>query len=182
MVSTANFLLRVASTLGCPTVATEQYPKAFGNTCEDVLALRGEDGKASGKMTLPTFEKKLFSMLTPEMSSHLRSIAPSEPTSYILFGIEAHVCVQQTCLDLLDLGHDVHVVVDGVSSISPLDREIALERMRQSGAFLTTAQSVAFMLMKDAGHPNFKQVSKMVVEHGKVQNDFHDLARKRSAL
>ena len=121
-------------------------------------------------------------MLTPEVSSHLASISPAPPTSYVLFGIEAHVCVQQTCLDLLSAGHDVHVVVDGVSSISPLDRECALERMRQSGAFLTTAQSVAFMLMKDAGHPNFKEVSKMLIEHGKGQNDFHDGARKRAAL
>ena len=81
-----------------------------------------------GSLAIPTFEKKLFSMVTPEVTAHISALPPSPPTSYVLFGIEAHVCVQQTCLDLLSEGHDVHVVVDGVSSQSPLDREVALER------------------------------------------------------
>jgi nicotinamidase-related amidase len=80
-------------------------------------------------MTVPTFEKKLFSMCTPEVMSHISSLG--DRTSFILFGIEAHVCVQQTALDLLEQGFDVHVVVDGVSSMSPLDREVALNRMEK---------------------------------------------------
>ena len=67
--------------------------------------------------------------------------------SIVLFGIEAHVCVQQTCLDLIEMGKDVHVVVDCVSSQQGYDREIALRRMENAGAYLTTAQSLAFMLM-----------------------------------
>ena len=66
----------------------------------------------------------------------------------VLFGIEAHVCVQQTCLDLLEMGKEVHVIVDGVSSQQPFDREISLQRMANAGAFLTTAQSLVFMLMQ----------------------------------
>lgn len=86
----------------------------------------------------------------------------------------AHVCVQQTCLDLLEEGKDVHVICDGVSSQQPFDREIALQRMSQAGAYLTTAQSAAFMLMKSANHPNFKTVSKLTVNHMKLPNEFND--------
>lgn len=86
----------------------------------------------------------------------------------------AHVCVQQTCLDLLEEGKDVHVICDAVSSQQPFDREIALQRMSQAGAYLTTAQSAAFMLMKSADHPNFKTVSKLTVNHMKLPNEFND--------
>jgi len=82
--------------------------------------------------------------------------------------------VQQTVLDLLELGYDVHVVADGVSSQQPFDREIALGRMTSAGAFLTTAQSAAFMLMHSAEHPNFRSVSKLVVEHMKLPNEFNE--------
>jgi len=96
----------------------------------------------------------------------------------VLFGIEAHVCVQQTCLDLLELGKEVHLVCDGVSSQLPYDREIALQRMANAGAFVTSAQSLAFMLMQSAEHPNFKAVSKLTVEHMKKTNEFNDAYNK----
>lgn len=83
---------------------------------------------------------------------------------------------------LLIAGYDVHVVVDGVSSMSPLDRDIALKRMEKSGAYMTTAQSAAFMLMQSANHPNFKTVSKMISGHAKNTNGFHELARRQSSL
>eukprot|EP00540_Astrosyne_radiata_P003279 CAMPEP_0116846740 /NCGR_PEP_ID=MMETSP0418-20121206/14015_1 /TAXON_ID=1158023 /ORGANISM="Astrosyne radiata, Strain 13vi08-1A" /LENGTH=111 /DNA_ID=CAMNT_0004478045 /DNA_START=206 /DNA_END=537 /DNA_ORIENTATION=+ len=110
-------------------------------------------------------------MITEEVSQYLATLKRS---SYILFGIEAHVCVQQTALDLLEEGHDVHIIVDGVSSQQPIDRQVALSRMSQAGAYLTTAQSAAFMLMQTADHPNFKAVSKLTVEHMKKPNEFND--------
>lgn len=87
-------------------------------------------------------------------------------------GIEAHVCVQQSWLDLLEQGQDVHVNVDGVSSQQVLDRNIALARLQTAGAYLTT-QSAAFMLLQSADHANFKQVSKLTVEHMKKENAFN---------
>ncbi len=170
VVKTSNFLCRVGNKLGIPIVGTEQYPKAFGRTCEDVLLLPSEDGSAPGRIEPAIYEKKLFSMITPEVSSHLATL---DRSCFVLFGIEAHVCVQQTCLDLLDQGHDVHIVADAVSSQSPFDRSIALERMRQSGAYITTAQSLVFMLLGSAEHPDFKTLSKMVVAHSKEGNEFH---------
>ncbi|CAI8013728.1 Isochorismatase domain-containing protein 2 [Geodia barretti] len=72
------------------------------------------------------------------------------------------VCVQQTALDLLDKGYDVHILADGCSSRSQVDRMLALERLRAAGAFLTTSESVVFELLGDSKHPNFKEVQALV--------------------
>ena len=71
------------------------------------------------------------------------------------------------------MGKDVHVIVDGVSSQQIMDRSVALQRLQSAGAFLTTAQSAAFMLMQSAEHSNFKAVSKLTVEHMKLPNAFN---------
>ena len=139
VISTSQYMTSVAKALDIPVVITQQYTKVFGNTVEDCFA------DPEDLQNTPMFEKKLFSMLTDECKTHLATLNRS---SYVLFGIEAHVCVQQTALDLLEDGHDVHIVVDGVTSQQPFDREIALQRLSQAGAFLTTAQSAAFMLMQ----------------------------------
>mmetsp|Transcript_7079 Transcript_7079/g.10139 ORF Transcript_7079/g.10139 Transcript_7079/m.10139 type:complete len:213 (+) Transcript_7079:59-697(+) len=170
IVKTAQYMTSVAKALNIPVVATQQYTKVFGPTVEECFA-DPEDLKST-----PIFEKKLFSMMTDEVSDHIEKL---NKTSFILFGIEAHVCVQQTALDLLERGHDVHIVVDGVSSQQPIDREIALQRLGQAGAYLTTAQSAAFMLMGSADHENFKAVSKLTVEHMKLPNEFNDALKDK---
>jgi len=167
VVQTTRLMTGVGQELGIPMIITEQYPKAFGKTCPDIFA---ENAIPS---TVPVYEKKRFSMITPEVQEHIDSNLP-DVVSYILCGIEAHVCVQQTALDLLEMGHDVHVVTDAVSSMRPLDRGIALDRMAGAGAYLTSAQSLAFMLMQSADHPNFKAVSKLVVQNAKLPNEFND--------
>lgn len=170
VVRTAQYMTSVAKALDIPIVATQQYTKVFGPTVAECFA------DAEDLAKTPMFEKKIFSMLCgPDMTSHLEKLNRS---SYVLFGIEAHVCVQQTALDLLEQGHDVHIVVDGVSSQQAYDREIALQRLSQAGAWLTTAQSAAFMLMQSAEHPNFKTVSKLTVEHMKLPNEFNEVASK----
>ncbi|CAI8013727.1 Isochorismatase domain-containing protein 2 [Geodia barretti] len=91
-------------------------------------------------------------------------IMSAEPmrNSVVIFGIETQVCVQQTALDLLDKGYDVHILADGCSSRSQVDRMLALERLRAAGAFLTTSESVVFELLGDSKHPNFKEVQALV--------------------
>ena len=91
----------VAKALDIPIVVTQQYTKVFGETVPDVFT--DQDHFESCKM----FEKKNFSMCTDEVKSHLKAL---NKESVVLFGIEAHVCVQQTCLDLLEEGTDVHMV------------------------------------------------------------------------
>ncbi|MEE6483204.1 hypothetical protein FKM82_013466 [Ascaphus truei] len=101
-------------------------------------------------------------MLTPEVEGELQSIPDLH--SVILCGIETQACIMSTTLDLLDKGLDVHVVADACSSRSQVDRLIALSRMRQSGAFLTTSEGVILQLLRDAAHPKFKEVQKIIKE------------------
>nr|KAF6410148.1 isochorismatase domain containing 2 [Rousettus aegyptiacus] len=82
---------------------------------------------------------------------HLRSV--------LLCGIETHACIQTTALDLLDQGLQVHVVVDACTSRSQVERLVALARMRQSGAFLSTSEGLIIQLLGDASHPQFKKSS-----------------------
>jgi nicotinamidase-related amidase len=166
VVNTCRYMTGVAKALGIPIIATQQYTKAFGPTVPECFGTP-EEMKAT-----PVFEKKLFSMLTPEVHTKLAEL-PNRDT-YILMGLEAHVCVQQTCLDLLEQGKEVHLIVDAVSSQQVFDRKIALKRLQRAGAYLTTAQSTAFMLLQSADHPNFKTVSKLTVEHMKLPNEFNE--------
>jgi nicotinamidase-related amidase len=173
IISTSKYLTSVATALSIPIVATQQYTKVFGSTVVDCFEggqlgmdalMNGNNGHGHGHGhgQLKIFEKKKFSMMTDEVTNYCHenlNFTVSENGSndsdnneirnnVVLFGIEAHVCVQQTCLDLIEMGKDVHIVVDCVSSQQGYDREIALKRMENAGAFLTTAQSLAFMLME----------------------------------
>ncbi|CAM9152231.1 unnamed protein product [Discosporangium mesarthrocarpum] len=115
-------------------------------------------------------------MWTGEVKAHIEGLkAPA--TDFVLFGIEAHVCVTQTCLDLIEEGHRVHVVCDGVSSQKPFDRAVALQRMQKAGAFLTTAEQVVLQLLHSADHPSFKAVSSLVKQRSKDgENAFLSMA------
>lgn len=165
VINTARYMTSVAKALNIPVVITQQYTKVFGDTITDCFA------DPSDIANYPVIEKKQFSMCVDEVNKQLNTL---NRKSVVLFGIEAHVCVQQTCLDLLEEGKEVHLILDGISSQQSYDREIALERMRQAGAFVTTAQSAAFMLMRSADHENFKTVSKLTVEHMKLHNEFNE--------
>lgn len=116
------------------------------------------------------FGKTRFSMLTPEVRAHLTGLVP-ERRSIVLFGIEAHVCVQQTALDCLASGYDVHLAVDGIGAsddathpdiTADMKLRTALRRMRQSGAFVTTSESVLFELAQDAKNPAFRDLQKLL--------------------
>ncbi|KAK9900073.1 Isochorismatase hydrolase [Cystobasidium minutum MCA 4210] len=158
MVLASTKMVKAASILEIPVFATEQNPKALGKTVEEL-----------GLQNLPkelhplgeALPKTLFSMMIPEITEAItkRGIA-----SVVIFGIESHVCVLQTALDCLDLGLDVHIVADGVSSCNKQEIPIALERIRQAGGKITTTESVLFQLMVDSSHPQFRTISKLVKE------------------
>ena len=137
--------------------------KGLGNTVPELSEILKENPKSK------IFEKTIkFSMLTEDVQSQLKSL-DKWPKSVVLFGIEAHVCVQQTALDLLSSGFDVHVVADSTSSRSMSDRMLAFERIRQSGGFITTSESVLFMLMESSKHPKFREVQKLIIESAPYQ-------------
>ncbi|KIZ03005.1 Isochorismatase domain-containing protein 2 [Monoraphidium neglectum] len=146
--------IRGAGVLGLPVVVTEQYPERLGATVSELKEVLPE--------AAPVLAKTLFSMVTPAMEDFLSQ--NSAIRQVIICGIETHVCVMQTSLDLLDRGYEVHVLVDGASSQRPTDREAGLMRMAQSGAFLVSSEMALFQLMKDAKAPGFKEVSALVRE------------------
>ncbi|KAH9991457.1 Isochorismatase-like protein [Russula vinacea] len=155
LVTTANKLLKVAKIHDVPVIVTEQNPRALGKT-DDRLGLA-----SLGALHLGTVEKTLFSMATPEFLSVLKN---RELKSLVVMGIESHVCVLQSTLDLLEHGYDVHVLADGVSSCNKEEVPWALERMRQAGAQITTSESMLFQLQVDASSPNFKAFSNVIKE------------------
>eukprot|EP00668_Euglena_longa_P041246 GGOE01054289.1.p2 GENE.GGOE01054289.1~~GGOE01054289.1.p2 ORF type:complete len:213 (+),score=68.64 GGOE01054289.1:63-641(+) len=142
-----NYLIKASAILKCPLIVTEQYPKGLGNT---VKAIELPDHAQ-------LFTKTKFSMYTTEVEEELRR----QPaiTTVVLFGVEAHVCVQQTALDLLRAGFQVYIAADGTSSQRASDRAIALDRMRQLGVHISTAESILFELLGDATDTDFKAIS-----------------------
>lgn len=146
--------VRASNVLNVPVLVTEQYPKALGATVSEI--------KDVLKPAAPVIAKTRFSMITAEVQTFLESHKAIKQV--MLVGIEAHVCVLQTTLDLLEQGYEVHLVVDAVSSQKLLDRGVGLQRAVQSGAFLTSQEMVMFQLAGDAKHPGFKEISGLAKE------------------
>lgn len=159
-INAAQLMLSACTELGMPVAVTEQYPRGLGHTVSELTEhLTPEQ----------VVEKVTFSMLCGGANESEASraamekfIVENDVRKVLLCGVEAHVCVLQTTLDLLAMGIDVTIIVDGVSSQRPVDRAVALERMAQLGAVLSTSESTIFQLLGDAKHPNFKAVSKLV--------------------
>jgi nicotinamidase-related amidase len=156
LIATSAFLAKAANALRIPLITTEQKP--FKPTVAELAPLISPER---------TFSKSLFSMLTPEVLAHLQQSGAGQRKHVVLFGIEAHVCVLQTTLDLLRRGYHVHAVVDAIGSQNAVDRDTALARFAAEAAraganntggvlHLTTAESVLFEILKDAQHPSFK--------------------------
>jgi nicotinamidase-related amidase len=137
--------------LSVPMLVTQQYTKGLGQTDSSIV------NKITG---FSHIEKITFSCCgEPAFMEKLSSL---EKKYIILCGIETHVCVLQTCLDLLDSGFIPVVVEDCVSSRRPNDKEIAIGRMRQEGARITTLESILFELTQVSGTDAFKSISKLV--------------------
>jgi nicotinamidase-related amidase len=148
------FLIDAARVLGLPVQATEQYPKGLGPTVPE-LAKR-----------LPERPDKVeFSCCAiPSVVDHFHRAARPK---VVLAGIEAHVCVLQTALDMLALDFRVYVPVDAVASRYAIDHETALGRMERAGAILTTSEMTVFEWIGGAGSPQFKAISRLVQERMK---------------
>lgn len=138
--------------LGVPLVVTEQYPKGLGPT---VPELRGAAKAAGGAL-----EKTSFSCLDdPGARARLDALGRR---TVLVAGVEAHVCVLQTALDLRDAGWRVQVVEDAVGSRAPEDKAAGLARLRMSGVEPSTVETALFELMGSSRHPRFKEVQALV--------------------
>jgi nicotinamidase-related amidase len=106
--------------------------------------------------------KTKFSMLVEEIVEAVEALPHVKKV--LIVGIETHVCVLQTTLDLIERGYEVHIIVDGVSSQRLTDRATALHRLSQSGAFMATSEMAMFQMMVNTSHPAFKAVSALCKE------------------
>ena len=140
-----------ANIYGIPVFATEQYPKALGPTIQPLV-----------DRIQTVAEKTRFSCGgCPELFESL----PSRGIQKILVaGVESHVCVMQTTLDLLTAGFDVFVCVDAIAARFPVDHRIAIRRMEANGVTLTTTETAIFEWCETAGTGDFKQITALIRE------------------
>jgi isochorismate hydrolase len=110
-------------------------------------------------------------MMTEEVTEYLNTL---DKEQVVLCGIESHVCVLQTAMDLIQQGKEVHVVADAVSSQRAYDRTVAMERLKDIGVYFTTSESLMFQLLKTSTHPHFKACSKLLKEANLDINSFGD--------
>jgi nicotinamidase-related amidase len=143
-------LVQGAEATGVPIVVTEQYPQGLGHTVDEV-AERLPDG-------VEPIEKVCFS------ATEADGFDLGEREQAIVCGIETHVCVNQTVLDLLDQGYEVQLVADAVGSRTEENRRIGLLKAERAGAVLTSVETALFELVGRAGTDEFKQVQKLVLE------------------
>ena len=144
-------LIQAAAILNVPILVTEQYRKGVGVTVPEVAAV------------IPGFapvEKLAFSCCGAD--GFVQSLRGKGVSDVILCGIEAHVCVTQTCLDLLDEGFRPFVVTDAVSSRTAENHQLGISRMRDAGAVIVSSEMILFELLGRAGTEEFKQILPLV--------------------
>ena len=144
-------LLEGLNALELPIIATEQYPEGLGDTVSEIAPLL---------MGAEVFAKKAFSAV--DDAAILAALQKSGRNNVILTGVESHVCVQQTAIDLVAKGFNVMVLVDCISSRNLADKKIALKRFAAEGILLGTSESLLFELTRAATHPSFRTISKIV--------------------
>ncbi|KAA1111550.1 hypothetical protein PGT21_003964 [Puccinia graminis f. sp. tritici] len=157
----AEKMLKASDKLGLPILSTEQNPKALGGTVQGLNELLPPERKP-----LP---KSQFSMLVPELRADIASLEPRKHVA--ILGIEAHICVLQTSLDLLRQGFHVHVLADAVSSCNPEERAFAFQSIREAGGTITTTESFLYRVLADANHPQAKDIFAIVKEYSTATRD-----------
>lgn len=147
--------------MGVPILVTQQYTRGLGATIvklsDALINALDENGE---KDVFEPIEKTSFSAMgEPEF---VKALEASGKKTVIMTGIEAHICVQQTVLDLLEADYQVFIVSDAVDSRTKANKKAAVRRMVQSGAIETTYEAVLFELVGGAKQPGFKQISAIV--------------------
>jgi nicotinamidase-related amidase len=144
-----GILLRAAYELGVPIFASEQYPKGLGATLPELAAF------ATRRLEKMEFSAYANSAIKDELKR-------AGQKQIILAGVEAHVCVLQTGLDLIEAGYQVFVVADAVASRRAESREVALHRLARAGATPITVEMALFEWLRSADAPEFRSISKLI--------------------
>ena len=144
-------LIEGASIVGVPIVATEQYPKGLGETVPEVAEHLPEETEPLEKVCFAASDAEGFDL--------------GGRDQVLVCGIETHVCVNQTALDLLDSGVEVQVAEDAVGSRFDQNKRVGLHKMERAGAVTTTVETALFELLGKAGTDEFKRVQKLILEY-----------------
>lgn len=148
LIERCAWLVRLAKELSVPLIVSEQYPNGLGHTVEPLREL-APNAVCIDKVHFSCFRD-------PSFVNHWQTL---ERQQVVIAGIETHVCVLQTAIDMVSSGLDVFVVVDAVSSRFEMDHKYGLKRMKKEGINLVTSEMVFFEWLKQAGTPEFKALS-----------------------
>jgi nicotinamidase-related amidase len=144
-------LIEGAEAIGIPVVVTEQYPKGLGETAPEIAEHLPEGTEPLEKVCFSATDAVGFDLGGRDQA--------------LVCGIETHVCVNQTALDLLGSGVEVHVAEDAVASRTELNKRVGLQKMERAGAVLSTVEMALFELLGRAGTDEFKRVQKLVLDY-----------------
>lgn len=150
VIRNAQILISAAQRLDIPVIVTEQYPKGLGKTVKELSDMLG---------AFQAFEKLSFSAYTPDVAAELARLGRKK---VIVCGMETHVCVFQTVRELLRDGYQAFVVKDAVCSRAQDNHQNGLDLMEKMGAVITNTETVLFDLLKTAGTPEFKELSRLI--------------------
>jgi isochorismate hydrolase len=148
LIANVEWLMRAAQRLAVPVAATEHYAKGLGHMTAPLRALLPSEAIGS---------KNHFSAVAAKC---LPALPGADRAQVVVAGIEAHVCVMQTALELMEDGKEVYVVADCVGSRRDADRDIALARVRQEGVRIVSREMVLYEWLGEAGTPLFKEMSR----------------------
>ena len=147
-----TILLSAAKELDIPVIYSEQYPKGLGNTVNEISQHLSDATLSVTKTSFACSDSEGFNEL----------VAKQNRKQIIITGIESHICVLQSALNLQRLGYAVYVVEDATCSRKKLHYKNAIKRLRQSGVIISNVESVLFEWLKDATHPKFKTLSNLI--------------------
>jgi len=154
MIQRIRLLLALAQRLGLPILVTEQYPKGLGETIAELKEILKEQYDPINKLSFSCCGERAF----------WDRIQQNKREQVLLTGMETHVCVLQTALDLLKEGYQVFVVRDAVCSRKKVDWQTGLQIMDRAGAVITTAETIIFQLLERAGTEDFRFMSPLLKE------------------
>jgi nicotinamidase-related amidase len=144
-------LIEGAAVVGVPVVLTEQYPKGLGETVPEVAERLPEDTEPLEKVAFSAADAEGFDLGGRDQA--------------LVCGIETHVCVNQTVLDLIDAGTEVQVAEDAVGSRTEENKRVGLHKMERAGATLTSVETALFELLGRAGTEEFKMVQRLILDY-----------------
>jgi nicotinamidase-related amidase len=152
LIAACDLLIRAATILGLPMLATQQNAARLGALAPEIAAALPPEREPLDKLCFSCCGSEPF----------LSTLRESGRSQVLLCGVEAHICVCQTALDLLESGFQVHVAADAISSRSERSYRIGLERMIRAGAVLNSAEMAVYELLREAGTPEFRQILQLV--------------------